>query len=230
VRADPLFLAVADPASGDPGFHRLPAAQSEARVVARLFDPSELYVDTAATEDVIYTRVGSADHLLLSTHGSFNPHNPMFSYLLLSPSDDSDGRLYTYEVFGLDLHTDLVTLSACETLLPALKDAEDQVRAIRGAPEDEGIVLNEELLASLTAGDEIVGLTRAFLAAGTPSVLSSLWQVTSLPTQTLMMAFYGYLSAGLSKAEALRQAQLDVMASYPHPRYWAAFNLVGDWR
>jgi len=46
----------------------------------------------------------------------------------------------------------------------------------------------------------------------------------------LMVAFYGYLQEGLSKAEALRQAQLDVMGSYPHPRYWAAFSLVGDWR
>ena len=45
-----------------------------------------------------------------------------------------------------------------------------------------------------------------------------------------MIAFYTYLANGLDKAQALRQAQLDVMATYPHPRYWAAFELVGDWR
>ena len=230
VHTDPLFLALADPDSGDPELPRLPDAQDEAEAVAGLFDPSEVYVDTAATMNIVASRAGSADHLLLSTHGSFNPHNPMFSYLLLSPSEGSDGRLYTHEIFSLDLHTFLVTLSACETLLPALKDAEDQVRAIRGTSEEDPADLSEELLETLTAGDEIVGLTRAFLAAGTPSVLSSLWQVTSLPTQTLMVAFYANLVNGLDKAQALRQAQLDVMASYPHPRYWAAFSLVGDWR
>jgi len=230
VRDDPLFLALADPDSGDARFPRLVSMQHEAIAVAGLFDPSELHVATAATEEVVMARASEADQILLSTHGSFNPYNPMFSYLLLSPTDDSDGRLYTHEIFSLDLHTSLVTLSACETLLPALKDAEDQVRAIRGTAEEDPADLSEQLLEALTAGDEIVGLTRAFLAAGTPSVLSSLWSIVSITTEPLMVAFYGYLDAGLDKAEALRQAQLDVMATYPHPRYWAAFSLVGDWR
>jgi len=228
-RTDPLFLALADPDSGDPALHRLPEAQDEARTVANLFEPSEVYVDSAATEDVVTERAGSADQILLSTHGLFNPHNPMFSYLLLSPTEDHDGKLYTHEVFSLDLQTDLVTLSACETLLPALEDAQAQVRAMREMREEEGVELDERLLETLTSGDEIVGLTRAFLAAGTPSVLSSLWRVVSETTEPLMVAFYRYLEAGLNKAEALRQAQLDVKASYPHPCYWAAFSLVGDW-
>jgi len=229
-QADPLFLAVADPDSGDAEVLRLPEAQDEADAVAKLFDPSEVYVGTGATEDVIIARASSTDHLLLSTHGVFNPLNPMFSYLLLSPTDESDGRLYTYEVFSLDLHAALVTLSACETLLPALEDAEAEARAVRGAWDDGDDLLTEEQLEVLTAGDEIVGLTRAFLYAGTPSVLSSLWRVVSETTAPLMVAFYGYLQQGLDKAEALRQAQLDVMATYPHPRYWAAFELVGDWK
>jgi CHAT domain-containing protein/tetratricopeptide (TPR) repeat protein len=230
VPIEPLFLALADPDSGDLIFHRLPAAQSEARVISRLFDPNEVYVDADATEEVMTARASEADHVLLSTHGSFNPRNPMFSYLLLSPTEESDGRLYTHEIFSLDLHTSLVTLSACETLLPALEDAKSQMQAVREEADDEDFELTEELLAFLTTGDEIVGLTRAFLYAGTPSVLSSSWSVVSVTTEPLMVAFYGYLEAGLSKAEALRQAQLDVMASYPHPRYWAAFELVGDWR
>jgi len=230
VHGDPLLLALADPDSGDPRFARLISMQREAIAVAGLFDPSEVHVAAAATEEVVTARAGSADQLLLSTHGTFNPLNPIFSYLLLSPTEESDGRLYTHEIFALDLHTDLVTLSACETLLPALRDMENDVRAVRGIPAEQDVELTEELLASLTAGDEIVGLTRAFLYAGTPSVLSSLWQVVSETTEPLMVAFYGYLQQGFDKAEALRQAQLDVMASYPHPRYWAAFELVGDWR
>jgi len=230
VQADSLFLAVADPDGGDPMLPRLPDAQKEAATVAGLFTASEIYVDTEATEEIAGSRGSSADQLLLSTHGVFNPVNPMFSYLLLSPTDETDGRLYTHEIFSLDLRTDLVTLSACETLLPALQEMEDDVRAVRGMPVDEDVELSEELLEKLTAGDEIVGLTRAFLYAGTPSVLSTLWRVVSETTEPLMVAFYTYLQQGLDKAEALRQAQLDVMAMYPHPRYWAAFCLVGDWR
>jgi len=74
------------------------------------------------------------------------------------------------------------------------------------------------------------GLTRAFSYAGSRSVLSSLWRVVSQTTEPLMVAFYSYLREGFGKTEALRQAQLDVIGIYPHPRYWAAFCLVGDWR
>ena len=229
-QTDSRLLALADPDAGDAGVRRLPKAQREAEAVAALFDPSEVYVDADATEDIIASRASSADQLLLSTHGTFNPLNPMFSYLQLSPTVESDGRLYTHEVFSLDLRTDLVTLSACETLLPALEEMEEDVRAVRGASPEEDVELSEELLEGLTSGDEIVGLTRAFLYAGTPSVVSSLWQVVSETTEPLMVAFYGYLQEGLGKAEALRQAQLDVMGRYRHPRYWAAFELVGDWR
>jgi len=226
---DSLFLTLADPAAEDPSLQRLPEAQDEAQAAAGLFDPSEVYVDTAATEEVLLARASSASQLLLSTHGLFNPGNPMFSYLLLSPTEDNDGKLYAYEVFGLDLHTDLVTLSACETLLPALEDTKAQVRSVGGAGEDEDVVLDERLLATLTAGDEIVGLTRAFICAGTPSVLSTLWKVVSETTKPLMIAFYEYLEEGMSKVRALQRAQLDLLASYPHPRYWAAFSLFGDW-
>ena len=227
---DPLFLALADPDSGDPQISRLPDAQDEAKAVAEMYDPSEVYVDISATEAVVLGRASDASQILLATHGVFNPYNPMFSYLLLSPSEDDDGRLYTHEVFSLNLRASLVTLSACETLLPALSAAEAEVRAVRGVSEDEPIELNAALLETLTAGDEIVGLTRAFIYAGTPTVLSTLWRVVSETTEQLMVASYGYMESGMNKAEALRQAQLDVMTVYPHPRYWAAFNLVGDWR
>jgi len=85
-------------------------------------------------------------------------------------------------------------------------------------------------LKALTAGDDVVVPARASLYAGTPTVVSTLWRVVSETTEPLMVAFYGYLRQGLNKAESLRQAQLDVMATYPHPRYWAAFELMGDWR
>jgi CHAT domain-containing protein/Tfp pilus assembly protein PilF len=224
------FLALADPDSGDPALTRLPAARVEAEAVAALFLAHDVYVDRDATEAVVQSQSSTASQLLLSTHGLFNAVNPMYSYLVLAPTNGSDGRLYTYEVFGLDLHADLVVLSACETLLPHLKDMEGQARAVRGGKEGEGKSLSPELMELLTSGDEIVGLTRAFLYAGTPSVLASLWSVYSEATKDLMVAFYEYLKQGLDKAEALQAAQRHVRRLYPHPVFWAAFNLVGDWR
>ena len=229
VSADRSLLALADPDSGDPALTRLPAARVEAEAVAALFSTHEVYVDTEATETVVQSQSSTASQLLLSTHGLFNAVNPMYSYLVLAPTDGSDGRLHTYEVFGLDLQADLVVLSACETLLPHLEDMEAQAQVARGNPEED-VELSPELMEELTSGDEIVGLTRAFLYAGTPSVLSSLWSVYSEATKDLMVAFYEYLDQGLDKAEALRQAQRDVRKLYPHPVFWAAFNLVGDWR
>ena len=76
----------------------------------------------------------------------------------------------------------------------------------------------------------MVSLNRAFLYAGTPSVMASLWSVDDKVTGLLMERFYTHLRSGMSKAEALRQAQMDVRAEYPHPYYWAAFVLTGDGR
>jgi hypothetical protein len=80
----------------------------------------------------------------------------------------------------------------------------------------------------LNAGDELVGLTRAFFFAGTPTVVASLWNVDDEATALLMEHFYTYLGQGMGKAAALRQAQLEVMEDYPDPYYWAGFVLSGD--
>lgn len=255
------FLGVADPSTASP---RLPEAQVEAREAARAFTCSQVYVDRDATERVLQSQSREADSLLLSTHGFFDATSPMFSYLVLDPAGESDGRLYTYEVFELPLdRADLVVLSACETLLPGLEGMQQEVRAVRtrragrveeeapslpfppfpladspeappqaGAPTD----LPRELLAQLVTGDELVGLTRAFLAAGATSVLSTLWRVPSQATTELIVHFYEALRGGLDKAQALRRAELEVMAvrtpqvNYEYPVYWSAFDLFGGWQ
>jgi hypothetical protein len=108
--------------------------------------------------------------------------------------------LETREVWNLNLeNADLVTLSACQTQL-----------------------------GELSVGDELVGLSRAFIYAGTPSLVASLWSVEDESTAYLMEHFYGYLKEGMGKAEALRQAKLDTMEKYPSPYHWAAFTLIGD--
>jgi len=71
-------------------------------------------------------------------------------------------------------------------------------------------------------------MTRAFIYAGMPTVIASLWNVEDQATLVLMEHFYTNLRAGMGKAETLRHAQLHIQAEYPHPYYWAGFILSGD--
>lgn len=205
-------------ALGNPD-HTLRGAATEAQAVANLFAGQALLRETA-TKPALRERAPQADILHFATHGVYNPEAPLASYLTLAPTtpmtattapagaDDFSARLEVAEVYGLDLRqADLVVLSACETNLGALSN-----------------------------GDDLVGLTRAFFFAGTPSVVASLWRVPDDATQQLMMQFYTHLRAGVGKAEALRQAQRDMRQyrddvgrqPYAAPYYWASFVLVGE--
>jgi len=82
-------------------------------------------------------------------------------------------------------------------------------------------------LGEIGAGDETVGLVRAFLVAGAARVLASLWPVDDEVTAGFMAAFYGALTAGQAPAEALRAAQERVFRTHPHPHFWGAFALYG---
>ena len=141
----------------------------------------------------------------LAAHGGYNVANPLYSAIYLAPGGEGaagDGRLETHEVYGLDLKgNELVVLSACQTNV-----------------------------GELSAGDELVGLTRAFFFAGTPTILSSLWSVDDEATEALMTAFYRHWQAGMGKAEALQAAQAEVRANpqWASPFYWAGFVLNGD--
>jgi len=107
------------------------------------------------------------------------------------------------EIFDMKLDAELVTLSACQT------------------------GLNQR-----SPGDELIGLTRALIYAGAPSVIVSLWSVDARSTHELMLEFYKLLKNGLDKAAALQEAQKKIMEKeeYSHPYYWAPFMLVGDWK
>jgi CHAT domain-containing protein len=138
----------------------------------------------------------------LAAHAILNPVNPLFTRVELAPDEGHDGSLEMHEVFGLDLSkTGLVVLSGCRTQM-----------------------------GTLSAGDDLEGLTRAFLYAGTPAVVSSLWDVDDESTSLFMERFYTHLRKGTGRAEALRRAQAETRRKFPHSYYWAAFVLTGDGR
>jgi len=146
--------------------------------------------------------------LHLSPHGYFNAKNPLLSGLTLEPDARNDGRLEVHEILRLPLQASLVTLSACVT------------------------GLGSGYFNALPAGDEFVGLTRAFLLAGSQSVLSTLWEVDDRSTVELMEGFYGQektaTAANPAQSLAIIQRGLRRTPEFSHPFYWAPFVLVGN--
>jgi CHAT domain-containing protein len=115
-----------------------------------------------------------------------------------------DGFLHLHEIYNLDLAADLVVLSACRTALGK------EVR-----------------------GEGLIGLTRGFMYAGTPRVVSTIWNVDDRASAQLMSRFYEeMLARGAAPAAALRAAQLTLLRDprWADPHYWAAFGLQGEWR
>lgn len=113
-----------------------------------------------------------------------------------------------------------------------LRDAPLSVEAVEALALRPGtVVLSacETGLSDSDGGEERIGLVRAFLVAGAARVVASLWPVDDEVTSAFMAGFYAALVRGEPPATALRQAQLALMASYPHPFFWAAFTLHGGW-
>ena len=140
-------------------------------------------------------------------HGLVNTERPALSSLAVTAAGNDDGFLTCLDVFRMKIPADLVVLSACETA--------------------RGKVVKTE---------GIVGLTRAFMFAGSPRVICSLWKVDDEATQALMIRFYELWNPkegeGLSAAAALKKAQ-EYIRNHPdhpkwkHPYYWAAWVLWG---
>jgi CHAT domain-containing protein/Tfp pilus assembly protein PilF len=189
-----------------PSRTHLPNTAAEARSIADLFaGTSRVVSGSGATETLFKQVAASYDYLHLATHASLNRNAPSLSALDLQPDSQNDGRLELHEITGMKLHAQLVTLSACET------------------------ALGKGYFSETPAGDEFVGMTRAFLGAGSRGVLASLWAVNDESTRLLMMSFYRNLRRK-GAADALSDAQREVRRKpqYRHPYYWAPFVMVGS--
>ena len=217
VVADPVFdarderFARPEPRDQDGrGFDRLPFAGREARAILDLASGGQtLLVDgfDANRERVTGGELGRYRIVHFATHGVLDASHPELSGIVLSGIDERGeprpGFLRFHEIFNLDLPAELVVLSACRTALGP------QIR-----------------------GEGLIGLTRAFFAAGAPRVVVSLWNVEDEATAGLIERFYqGLLREGLSPAAALRTAQVAAWRVEPwRPYRWAGFVLQGEWR
>jgi CHAT domain-containing protein len=180
------------------GKNGLPGTEDELREILPLFSQSISAFGNKSTEKFVKENACDYDFIHFATHGTYNYEQPLYSHLVFLPEEEEDGKLNVFEVFELKLNASLVTLSACETGL-----------------------------GNINEGDEMIGLSRAFLFAGSSAVIVSLWAVADHPTSLLMTNFYSYLKDHSIK-EALTMAQRDVIRIYPQPLYWSPFVLIGN--
>ncbi len=202
----------------------LPGTEDEIKSIATKLEEEGVRVTQLlgpeATEDELY-ELQSPDVLHIATHGFWSDTESatpgyrmlnamMNSGLLMAGVVDyysaevleasNDGILTAYEAQNLDLEgTDLVVLSACETGL-----------------------------GDFDAGEGVYGLQRAFRAAGSKSVVTSLWKVDDQGTRDFMIAFYQQMTILNNKRDAFRAAQLAMKEKYGDPYYWGAFVITGN--
>jgi CHAT domain-containing protein/uncharacterized protein HemY len=177
----------------------LPGSEQEAQIIAKLLN-TQAIIGPQATKTSIVKQMLNARIIHLATHGLLNEvkRRDIPGAIALAPSGNDDGLLTSSEILDLKLNAELVVLSACNTGRGTL------------------------------TGDGVIGLSRALITAGVPSILTSLWYVPDAPTAELMVEFYGQLQQNPNKARALRQAMLITMKKHPEPRDWAAFTLIGE--
>ena len=167
----------------------LPHAGDEARAVAAIFR-TDAHLQSKATKQLVKEKLeaeqGDIDVLHFACHGYFDQFQPLKSGIKLAKNGEENPNLTAEEIFALGMHAELVVLSACESGVNDRKP-----------------------------GDELMGLTRSLIYAGTPSVIVTLWSVRDFSTRLLMQIFYEEWlkphEAPITKAEALQRAQLSVM-------------------
>ncbi len=183
---------------------RLPSAAREVKVIAKTLGRATVLTGKSATEGQFKRLAGSYQLIHLATHFQIDDAHPMYSRIFLASSENGseDGKLQTYEIYNLRLHADLVVLSGCNSGL-----------------------------GKLSRGEGLIGLTGAFLYAGAPRVIVSLWPVEDQSTAELMKNFYLSLNNGFTKARALQKAKIDLIQSkgkIRNPFYWAPFILIEE--
>jgi CHAT domain-containing protein len=188
---------------------QLDGAEKEAKKIAQMLSTTAI-IGKEATESAIVQKMASAKLIHLATHGLLDGINAIGfpGAIALTPSGKDDGFLTTIEImerFGSPgkppLQAELVVLSACDTGRGDIK------------------------------GEGVVGLSRAFMASGVPTLVVSLWQVPDDDTAKLMTEFYTNLyKRKFDKAKAMREAMLSMLKDEdgnPDPKAWAAFTVIG---
>ncbi len=181
----------------------LPSAKKEVEEISKFYKNPIVLTEKDATKERFRENLKKAEIIHFAGHYVVDENSPMRSGLVLTGKDENS-NLANYEILGEKLsHIRLIILSACQT----------------GGEQ-------------LSAGEGMIGASRAFLAAGVPLSVVSQWEVDSTATAKLMVDFHRFRKEkNYSTAEALRQAQIDMLRSeqYQAPYFWAAFINLGGY-
>jgi CHAT domain-containing protein/Tfp pilus assembly protein PilF len=191
----------------------LPYSRNEVEDIQALFlkkhKSSEIFLYKGASKQNFESEAKKGRIIHIASHAIMNTSEPELSGIFFAQGDTlnqwnalKDGHvLFSGETYNLDIRTNLLVLSACET----------GTGKIRG-------------------GEGVISLSRGFIYDGVPNIMYSLWKIGDKNTYSLMTAFYKFILSGLSYSKALQQAKLELIKepALAFPKNWAGFELVGN--
>ncbi len=189
--------------SGTERFLPLPGAEAEVTGLTGLISGDQ-FTKSRATKQMFLRNAEKYDILHLAMHTILNDTLPLYSKMVFSAdsSKREERTLNTYEIYNLKLKSDMVVLSGCNT----------------GS-------------GKLQKGEGVMSLARAFLYAGCPSIIMTLWNVEDASSSDIMIEFYRNIKNGYSKDEALRRAKITYLSQADplkaHPHYWLGYVSIG---
>jgi CHAT domain-containing protein len=209
-RTDPsrTVLAFGAPARSAVSLPVPPEASRELREVGRIYGDKIAAVLLGDQADKPRWNAEAPNYRILhvATHGVLDNNSPLSSFLDLNrlAGDTEDNVIAAREILRMSLRADLAVLSSCEMALGEYR-----------------------------YGEGMIGMSWAFMIAGTPTTVVSQWKADSASTSELMVAFHKNLMSHpdfSGKADALRGAALELLQKpvYKHPFYWAGFVVIGD--
>ena len=203
-------LAIKDSVNLDKTYLTLlaqPFSEDLAKQYAKIFN-GDYFINENANKQLFINNAKEHKIIHIGTHAESNNLSPELSRLIFAKQIDStknydENSLYSFEIYNIDLSSNLAILTACETGKPTYQ-----------------------------AGEGMISLAHAFNYAGSESILTSLWEIDEQSSVQILEFFYDNLSKGMSKDEALRKAKLSYIATAEGraaaPQYWAGLVLIGD--
>ncbi len=207
---DEYKLAIKDSVKLDKTYLTLlpqPFSEDLVKQYAKIFD-GDYFINESASKDLFINQAKEHKIIHIGTHAESNNISPELSRLIFAKKTDDkeyydENSLYSYEIYNIDLSSNLAILTACETGKPTYQ-----------------------------AGEGMISLAHAFNYAGSESILTSLWEIDEQSSAEIVTLFYDNLSMGMPKDEALRKAKLKYIANAEGrtaaPQYWAGLVLIGD--
>lgn len=207
---DEYKLAIKDSVSLDKSYLTLipqPFSEDLVKRYSNTFD-GHYFINENASKDLFINQAKEHKIIHIGTHAENNNISPELSRLIFAKKTEGnqnydENSLYSYEIYNIDLSSNLAILTACETGKPTYQ-----------------------------AGEGMISLAHAFNYAGSESILTSLWEIDEASSTKIVELFYNKLADGIPKDEALRKAKLSYISTAEGrtvaPQYWAGLVLIGD--